>query len=249
MMNIVSPESPVPDAPSSAMNDFVLQVPLRSRDDLSPNAKRAVMVGMLGAHVLAGWALLQVPAVRQAVAETLPTMMVELVAPEPAKPPPPPPKATPKPPPPAPVMAAKPRPSPEPPPFVAPPPPPEPPPLAAPTAPPVPPAPPMPPAPPAPAPAAPRAVVLTETDWLKQVMPVYPLASQRLNEQGNVVIRAVIDVHGIPRQLKVHRSSGFPRLDEAALSAASQSRVKPRTENGVPFEFAVLMPYGFELDR
>jgi protein TonB len=92
-------------------------------------------------------------------------------------------------------------------------------------------------------------VVLTETDWLKQVTPVYPLASQRLNEQGNVVIRAVIDVHGVPRQLKVHRSSGFPRLDDAALAAASQSRVKPRTENGVPFEFAVLMPYGFELDR
>lgn len=232
------------------MNDFVLQVPLsRPPDDLSPTAKRAVIAGMVGVHVLAGWALLQVPAVRDAVGEVMPTMMVELIAPTPVAPPPPPPKAVPKPPPPAPVLAAKPRPVPEPVPFMAPPPPPEPPPLAAPTAPPAPVTPPAPPAPPAPAPAAPKPVVLTDTDWLKQVTPMYPLASQRLNEQGTVTIRAVIDVHGVPKQLKVHRSSGFPRLDEAALGAASQSRVKPRTENGVPFEFPVLMPYGFELDR
>jgi len=242
--------SSTPPSAPPAMNDFVLQVPLsRAPDELSPHAKRAVIAGMVGAHVLAGWALLQVQAVREAVVEVMPTMMVELIAPTPETPPPPPPKVLPKPPPPAPVLAAKPKPVAEPSPFVAPPPPPEPPPLAAPMAPPAPVMPPAPPAPPAPAPAAPKPVVLTDTDWLKQITPIYPLASQRLNEQGNVLVRALIDTQGVPRQLKVHRSSGFPRLDEAALAAASQSRVKPRTQNGVPFEFPVLMPFGFELDR
>lgn len=231
------------------MSEFILKAPpSRSPEALSPNGRRAVMAGMVGAHVLAGWALLQVPVVREAMSEIAP-MMVEMIAPVPMTPPPPPPKVLPKPPPPAPVLAAR---TPVPPPnpvFTAPPPPPEPPPLAAPTAPPAPVAPPVPPAPPAPVQAAPRQVVITDADWLLQIQPVYPLASQRLNEQGVVTIRALIDTQGVPRQVAVHKSSGFPRLDQAAMDAATRSRVKPRTENGVPFQFPVLMPYGFELDR
>lgn len=243
---------PVPNAsnPLPAMNDFVLQVPLHTRDDLSPNAKRAVLAGMVGAHVLAGWALLQVPAVRDAVTEAMPTMMVELIAPEPVKPPPPPPKTAPKPPPPAPVLAAKPRPVPEvPPPFVAPPPPPEPPPLAAPTAPPAPVAPPAPPAPPAPAPAAPRVVQLSSTDWIREPDLNYPLASQRLGEQGTATVRAVFDVKGKPTQVLLLKSSGFPRLDQEALNATRRSLVKPLLENGVPIVFAASFQLEFNLDR
>lgn len=232
------------------MNDFVLQVPLQSRDELSPNAKRAVIAGMLGAHVLAGWALLQVPAVRQAVTEAMPTMMVELVAPEPVKPPPPPPKAAPKPPPPAPVLAAKPVVPPQtPPPFVAPPPPPEPPPLAAPTAPPAPLAPPMPPAPPAPAPAAPKVVSFSSTHWVREPALNYPLASQRLNEHGTVTLRGVFDTAGRPVDLKLERSSGFPRLDQEALRASKLSLIKPVLENGVAIPFSTTFQLEFTLDR
>ncbi len=235
-----------------------------SPDALGPGAKRALLGTMLGAHLLAGWALLQVPAVRQAAAEVAP-MMVDLIAPTPRAPPAPPPvpKVQPKlpPPPPTPVIAAKPPPLPSPVPvFTAPPPPPEPPPARPPEAPPTPPAPPAPlvppappaptapPVPPAPAPAAPRQVVLTDSDWVRVPEVEYPLASRRLKEEGTVVVRALIDTRGVPKQVALQRSSGHTRLDQQALRAAMTARVKPRTENGVPFEFWIAMPLAFELE-
>lgn len=232
------------------MTDTSLKIPLsRPPEDLPPNARRAVVAGMVGVHVLAGWALLQVPAVREAVGEVAP-MMVELIAPTPVAPPPPPPKVAPTPPPPAPVLAAKPPPIPVPTPtFVAPPPPPEPPPLAAPTAPPVPAAPPAPPAPPAPAPAAPRVVQLSSTDWIREPDLNYPLASQRLGEQGVATVRAVFDTKGKPTQVSLLKSSGFPRLDQEALNATKRSLVKPLLENGVPIVFAASFQLEFNLDR
>lgn len=238
--------APLPPAPLPP-----LHLGSASPDALGPGARRVLVGAMLGAHLLAGWALLQVPAVREAAAEMAP-MMVDLIAPTPEAPkPPPPPQPRPKtpPPPPAPVLAAKPPPLPVPQPaFVAPPPPAEPPPLPAPEAPPVPPAPPAPPTPPAPAPAAPRTVVLTDSDWVRVPEIEYPLASRRLKEEGTVIVRALIDTRGAPKQVLLQRSSGHARLDQAALRAAMAARVKPRTENGVPFEFWIAMPLAFELE-
>lgn len=226
-----------------------------SPDALGPGTKRVLVGGMLGVHLLAGWALLQVPAVRQAAAEVAP-MVVDLIAPTPeAPPPPPPPKVQPKtpPPPPAAVIAAT-VPVPAPVPVFTAPPPPQPAPVPLPDTPPPPPAPPAPPAPaappvpPAPAPAAPRQVVLTDSDWVRVPEIEYPLASRRLKEEGTVVVRALIDTRGVPKQVALQRSSGHARLDQQALRAAMTARVKPRTENGVPFEFWIAMPLEFELE-
>ena len=102
--------------------------------------------------------------------------------------------------------------------------------------------------PPAPAPAAPRQVVLTDSDWVRVPEIEYPLASRRLKEEGTVVVRALIDTRGVPKQVVLQRSSGHTRLDQQALRAAMTARVKPRTENGVPFEFWIAMPLAFELE-
>ncbi len=241
------------------MQTTLTPYPNAAPDTLGPGAKRVLLGTMLGVHLLAGWALLQVPAVRQAAAEVAP-MMVDLIAPTPEAPPPPPPppKVPPKtpPPPPAAVIAARPPPVPTVTPvFTAPPPPPQPAPAPPPDIPPPPPAPPAPPAPaappvpPAPAPAAPRLVVLTDSDWVRVPETEYPPASRRLKEEGTVTVRALIDTRGVPKQVVLQRSSGHPRLDQQALRAAMTARVKPRTENGVPFEFWIAMPLEFELEN
>jgi protein TonB len=125
-------------------------------DSPPPFARCALVAGVLGAHVLGAWALLQVESVRQAVGEVAP-LVVDLIAPPtPPAPPPPTPPAPPKivkhQPPPPPALAAAPSPSPDPPAFVAAPPTAEPPPPAAVEPPSPPPAPPAPPAPPPPPP-------------------------------------------------------------------------------------------------
>lgn len=217
-----------------------------SHEVLGPGARRVLVGAMLGAHLLAGWALLQVPAVRQVAAELAP-IMVDLIAPVPQAPPKPPPPAPrpvqPRTPPsPALLLAATPPPVPMPEPVFTAPPPPEPPALPAPTAPIAPPIAPTPPTPapqavPAPAPAAPRKVVLTDTDWVRPPLYAYPREAARLREQGTVVVRILFDVRGLPSRVELLRSSGSAWLDDEVLAKARAARAKPRLQDGVPIEF------------
>ncbi|MGH9615894.1 MAG: energy transducer TonB, partial [Acidobacteriaceae bacterium] len=51
--------------------------------------------------------------------------------------------------------------------------------------------------------------------------------------QGVVVVQAIIDPHGVPRDLKVVRALGMG-LDEKALEAVKQYRFKPAMFKGKP---------------
>lgn len=222
------------------MNSTTPLPSLQPDEVLSAGQRRALVVGMLGAHVVAGWALLQLEPVRQAMGELAP-VFVDWVAPPTEVPPAPlpPPKPLPQrvvePPP---LVTAAPSPAPAT--FVAPPPPPEPPPVVAEAATPAPPAPPVPPAPP-------KTVSITEVEYLTPPQLNYPMASQRLRESGTVLVRVTVDARGLPAQMVITRSAGFQRLDDAALATVRATRFKPRTENGVAVPFTVNMPLIFEL--
>lgn len=221
-----------------------------SRDDLPPALRRTAVAAILALHGIAAWGLLQVDAVREAMGDAVP-LFVDLIAPpapeqpRPPEPPaPPPPRPLPKtPPPPAALIAAAPTPAPAPPVFVAPEPPrdlapPEPVVAAAETA---------PPAPPPPPPA--RELPASAIQYLEPPAPVYPRASRRLGESGLVVVRVFVDADGIPRQLQIAQSSGFVRLDEAALEGVRRARFKPPTENGRPTAGWARIPIPFELEK
>jgi protein TonB len=228
--------------------------PADFHDGLSAG-QRGVMVGaVLAAHVVGGWALLQIREVREAVAEAAP-MFVGLVAPpappEPVRiePPSPPPKPVVRQPPKPVVVAA--RPSPAPAPFIVQTPPPEPPaaepapsPMAV--APPL--APPALPAPPAP-PPAPKIIPASAVQYLEPIVLQYPRLSQRNGETGRVLIRVYIDEAGLAKNVQVHRSSGHPRLDDAALAAVQKARFKPYTENGAAVAGWAYIPLDFELEK
>ena len=77
----------------------------------------------------------------------------------------------------------------------------------------------------------------------------YPRLSQRNNETGRVLIRVYIDEAGLARTVQVNRSSGHPRLDEAALAAVQKARFKPYTENGVAVAGWAYIPLDFELEK
>ncbi len=67
--------------------------------------------------------------------------------------------------------------------------------------------------------------------------PPYPSASQRIGEEGTVVVRVVVGTDGRVVRASVARSSGFARLDEAAVKRALASwRFVPALRDGVPVE-------------
>ena len=205
-----------------------------------------MVAGILALHMAGVWGLLQVSAVREAVLQAAP-MFVDLIAP-PALPtpaaPPPPPQAQPLPKAPlpqAPVIATAPSPAPSA--FVAPAPPPEP----------APPTPQVPvvvaaaPAPPAPAPPPPpKTIPASAVQYLEPPVLMYPRMSERNGERGRVMVRVYIGTAGLPQLVQVGTSSGFVRLDDAALAAVRKARFKPYTENGQPAEGWTTVPAIFE---
>ncbi len=65
-----------------------------------------------------------------------------------------------------------------------------------------------------------------------QVPPVYSLASQLAHEQGTVTLRVLVDAHGVPSQIRLVGSSGFPRLDQSALEAVKRYRYASPAHEG-----------------
>ncbi len=100
---------------------------------------------------------------------------------------------------------------------------------------------------PPPAPA-PREIPASAVRYRLPPQPQMPRASQRLNEQGRVVVRVLIDTQGRPAQMTVEQSSGFDRLDREALRAISQSQFFPYQENGRALAAWVRIPIVFKLD-
>ena len=62
----------------------------------------------------------------------------------------------------------------------------------------------------------------------------YPSFSKRSGEQGEVVVRLIIDETGSVEDIALLKSSTFPRLDRAASEIGRRYRFKPFLVNGSP---------------
>lgn len=214
------------------------------------NRRLLIVAAVIGLHIAGLWAL-QTGLLRRAVELVVPVQviadLIELPQPkvEPT-PPPPAPQPTPKP---QPVVRQTPRPQPTPLPVAV-----------ADPAPsdhaPIVPAP-VPPAPeePSPAPARPvepavPAVQLpsSSADYLNNPAPAYPPLSRRLGEQGRVVVRVLIGTDGTASQAEIRSSSGFERLDQAALQTVLKWRYVPGKRAGVPEAMWFNVPINFVLE-
>lgn len=78
--------------------------------------------------------------------------------------------------------------------------------------------------------------------------PRYPNLSRRLGEQGTVVLELVIEPDGTVSDLRVLESSGYPRLDKAALEAVQTWRYHPATRGGKPIRMRYVQEITFRLD-
>jgi periplasmic protein TonB len=99
-----------------------------------------------------------------------------------------------------------------------------------------------------PAPAALR-VELPSSDaaYLANPSPVYPKLSKRLNEQGKVLLRVLVSSDGIAEKVELKASSGFERLDAAALRAVAEWKFVPGKRGGVAEPMWFMVPVNFEL--
>jgi len=110
------------------------------------------------------------------------------------------------------------------------------------------------PAPPA-APSAPTsgsgpvAVANLTTNLLSGSPPAYPVEARHKREEGTVTLRLVISRDGRVSAISIQRSSGFPKLDEAALAAVRKWRWSPTIRDGRPVEISGLVRIPFVLRK
>ncbi len=77
--------------------------------------------------------------------------------------------------------------------------------------------------------------------------PRYPHHSRRMGEEGTVVLRVELNEQGSVSAAQVSASSGYARLDEAALIAVRTWRCNPATRHGLPVRAVAVQPFNFVL--
>lgn len=114
-------------------------------------------------------------------------------------------------------------------------------------------APPAPPAPvavaPASAPPAPMAPPSFNAAYLNNPPPAYPPQSRRLGHQGKVILRVLVNAAGTPDKVELRTSSGFDRLDDAALDAVRRWKFVPARQADNAVAAWVLVPLIFTLEN
>jgi TonB family protein len=82
--------------------------------------------------------------------------------------------------------------------------------------------------------------------------PAYPPQSIRLDEAGVVVVKICVDPTGRVTDVGLATSSGYRRLDRAAINHLRRSsmRLLPGTENGIPVPMCtdLRVRFGFDTD-
>lgn len=85
------------------------------------------------------------------------------------------------------------------------------------------------------APPPPPTRVMPRIDAAHSQEPEYPPVSRRLGEQGSVILQVLVDVDGRVLDAKLLQSSGFERLDQAALQGVKTDyRFVPGAVDGTP---------------
>ncbi len=77
--------------------------------------------------------------------------------------------------------------------------------------------------------------------------PEYPPRAVELDLTGTVVVRALLDPEGDPREIRIHRSSGHAILDGAAVAAVRGWHFAPAARDGQRIAAWVEVPVHFRL--
>jgi protein TonB len=88
----------------------------------------------------------------------------------------------------------------------------------------------------------------SDAQYLHNPKPSYPPQSRRMGEQGKVVVRVLIGADGVVQKAEIRQSSGFARLDVAALATVQAWRYVPGKRGGVPEAMWFSVPINYVLE-
>lgn len=89
--------------------------------------------------------------------------------------------------------------------------------------------------------------VTAEAAAISAFHPTYPRVSRRRGEEGTVTLSVQVLPAGVAGRIEVIRSSGYRRLDQAAVDAAGKTRYEPALLFGRTVESNMELSYTFRL--
>lgn len=99
----------------------------------------------------------------------------------------------------------------------------------------------------------PRPVEITparfDAAYLHNPPPVYTEQSRRRGEQGKVLLLVQVTAEGVAAAVDIKQSSGFTRLDQAAVNAVRKWRFVPARRGAETVAATVVVPVTFRLDN
>lgn len=85
--------------------------------------------------------------------------------------------------------------------------------------------------------------------YLNNPRPAYPAMSRRLGEEGRVMLEVHVLADGTPSKVSLAKSSGFSRLDDAAVEAVKRWKFVPAKRGGEAVAAVVTIPMPFVLEK
>lgn len=88
-----------------------------------------------------------------------------------------------------------------------------------------------------------------EASELNNPAPAYPQASRRMGEKGTVTLEILVKANGTVGDIKVKKSTGFKRLDDAAVRTIRRWKFHPATQAGVAIDYWYEIDFEFNLNK
>ncbi|WP_428312290.1 energy transducer TonB [Hydrocarboniphaga sp.] len=85
--------------------------------------------------------------------------------------------------------------------------------------------------------------------YLSNPQPSFPAMSKKLHEEGTVVLRVHVSAAGEALTVEVAQSSGYQRLDDAALRAVRKWKFVPSKRGDTPVDGVAMVPMVFSLKK
>jgi protein TonB len=89
--------------------------------------------------------------------------------------------------------------------------------------------------------------IRTRVRYLEPIQPPYPRRARTMGWEGTVVLRVVVSADGTVADVAVHKTSGHPLLDQAAVTAARGKRFAPEKDGGFTRSSVAEVPVRFVL--
>lgn len=90
---------------------------------------------------------------------------------------------------------------------------------------------------------------VTQPSYARYVEPTYPPSARRQRQQGRVTLVLFISKLGSLDKVEVMRSSSYPLLDEAAVTAINKCRFHPAYQNNTPIPSRAEVSITFQLQQ